>query len=117
MASTCPACGSGVNLKLGDDGKTPMYVYCKERKIKKLSKEEMKKQKTNNQYFNEGTCNFHVYFNQQNMKKYFSKEEMKTLLDGGVITNLKGDEIRIKDNLQKMDDYSTTIIFKEDEEF
>lgn len=82
MATPCPKCGK--NLKKGESA-----IYCEGSKLKKVG----------NDWVNEGDCDFSIRYDQ---KKFFgmtlSPENIRTLIGGGVLTNSKGDKMKLDIN-------------------
>lgn len=95
----CPVCQG--KLKKGEK-----MVYCENYKPKKDGKD----------WYNEGSCDFHIPFNQKVFGKTLSPADIKRLLAGEILRNSKGDMM----SLDLSSDFFTAIEFaprKEDKDF
>lgn len=97
MATTCPACKE-LTLEVREYG-----VCCKGYLPKKDGKE----------YYNSGTCNFRINYEQKVFDKKLSKGDIKTLIEGGELKNKKGDVMKMVQDPSPNDDFFTEIEWKE----
>ena len=74
MATTCPKCGKGT-LKKGEK-----MVYCSENKPVK---------NPDGTWGNDGTCDFRIAYAAKAFGRSISPQEIKTIVEGGTITNEK----------------------------
>ncbi|NPA64961.1 MAG: hypothetical protein GXO16_08310, partial [Epsilonproteobacteria bacterium] len=66
MAIQCPVCGEGT-IKRGEK-----MIYCS----------NYKPRKDGSEWYNEGTCDFHIPYNQKAFGKKLTPNDMKRLLAG-----------------------------------
>lgn len=92
----CPLCSEG-NLKVNDS-----MIYCENRKMKPSGRD----------FYNEGTCDFHLFFKNKLFGKSLSISDVKRLLKGESIRNAKGDTL----TLDLDNDFFTRIDFAEKKE-
>ena len=91
MATLCPKCKKQ-NLKKGEK-----MVYCAEYKPKKVGET----------WTNEGECDFRINFSNKVWGSTLSAGDIKTLVDGKILTNKKGDKM----SLDMGSEYFTKIEF------
>lgn len=96
MATNCPACKENT-LEIREYG-----VCCKQYLPKKSGKE----------YYNSGTCNFRINFEQKAFDKKLTANDIRTLIEGGEIKNKKGDVMKMIQDPSSNDDYFTDIEWK-----
>ena len=95
---TCPLCKTGT-IKKGD-----RMVYCDGYQAKK----------DGNTWFNAGTCDFHISFNQKGLGRTLDDDEMRDLLNGKVLRNPKGDTLQLDIENKP---FFTKMVFMEDKDF
>ena len=97
---TCPLCKTGTLKK-----KIGVMIYC----------DGYQPQKEGNDWFNAGTCDFHVAFNQQKtLGRVLDDNEIRSLIEGKPLRNKKGDTLELDLTNTK---FFTKMTYAEDKDF
>lgn len=117
MAKKCPVCDGTLKIKKDQDGVTPFYIYCSNRKVEARTVAEMKKLRTQERYKNVGTCNFHIYFRSSAPLKELTVDEMNAILEGEEIVTSQGHKLFLKKDTTQQSEHFLDRWFKPDDDF